>query len=442
MRTLPVLAALALLLVSGLTPGQTRHDLRCSVAPTGDLDGDGAPDFALALRPDDGNIPVEGEPLRGDLGTVVVLSGCTGRRIRRLARPSGAGADFGRTLVDAGDVDADGARDLAVAGLDRVWVLSGSSGATLLELAVQPPRSDWYGVSMAGGEDRDGDGTPDLALVVGEGEAVRAEVFSGRTGALVESVACALPEADESSGEDARRVVLPGGRLLYAVGLVPDIDGDRRAELVVGTQANPVGGEHPAHGLRLLHVLGKDPEEPIASTPLPYEPWLIEPCGDLDGDGTGELLVSMIEQAVAIVSGRTGDQLRWHDYTRGYLLEEGRSLAAAGDVDGDGVDDYLVAANEVYFDCDPGFLDVYSGADGARLHRLQPDYDLHGGQCGAGIDACPIGDVDGDGVTEIVAHLPRKREARVLSGATFEVLLTIDLAPGAPVLAGDDGSDR
>jgi hypothetical protein len=92
----------------------------------------------------------------------------------------------------------------------------------------------------------------------------------------------------------------------------------------------------------------------------------------------------------------------------------GASLASAGDVDGDGLDDVLIAdpLNDnlylVYGKTDTGllgaeFLDTNGG--GRRVMRLQQG-DL---QAGLGASLSPAGDLDGDGRMDFVIGAPLAR---------------------------------
>ena len=388
------------------------NGLRCSVARVGDVDGDGAADFCLARRGLGPTAFGDAAPREDELGRVWVVSGRDGRLLRSLEAPGDP--LFGRALADLGDLDGDGKRELAIGG-KRTWVFSGAGGAVLQELEGGFP---------VGGGDFDGDGTPDLALKLA-GQSI-ALVYSGETWNLLRAfgTAGAAPRKEWREGHLYQQ--LPGRRLRDPLAFVPDRDGDGRDELCIVCERSSEDWD------AALVVVSSKSGERLLEASIPKggsenTPWVTRVLGDLDGDGVEEFLLSMVNDSVVVFSGATGAVVRKHDYAGGYLNGEGTSLDVVGDYNADGIADYLVAANEDGMDCDPGLAVVFSGASGTSLRLLEFQYG-EGGSCGPGVDACAIGDVDGDGLSEVAVHIPRLRQARVLSGASFDPLLTIDLA--------------
>jgi hypothetical protein len=218
-----------------------------AVAAAGDLDGDGAADFAVGAS--------HGGPALG--GYVTVYSGASGAVLATLA---GAHAYdfFGSTLARAGDVDGDGWPDLAigawgtdlgasgvntnygtVAVLSGEWVASTSQG--------QPPQTaqfvlqvdgttpgDGLGSALASVGDLDLDGAPELALGASQSASGTisgpgfVELVSGRTGALL------YRKFGDVLGDGF-------GSALAAAG---DLDGDSVADVLAGAPASTSGGPY------------------------------------------------------------------------------------------------------------------------------------------------------------------------------------------------------
>lgn len=142
--------------------------------------------------------------------------------------------------------------------------------------------------------------------------------------------------------------------------------------------------------------------------------------GDLDGDGFDDVAFGdphaspllFLDGQILVLSGQTGAVL----HTINPLITSqglGTDVAAAGDVDGDGVPD-LIAASDT---SDP---EVYSGATGQLIAQLSFILGTSSGQRVAGID-----DVNGDGFDDVavsvpyatVASIPNTGRVQIVSGA-------------------------
>ena len=157
--------------------------------------------------------------------------------------------------------------------------------------------------------------------------------------------------------------------------------------------------------------------------------WIARGIGDVDGDRVTDVVVSATtnppfgttEGRLYAYSGRSGRRLWRVDGQRGWVL--GTSVEAAGDVDRDGVPDVVAGA--------PGgrLALVLSGRDGRELRRLQGD----SAEANFGGAVAGAGDVDGDGHADVVvgasgtgALLAGAGRAVVFSGRTGARLLTLD----------------
>ena len=156
--------------------------------------------------------------------------------------------------------------------------------------------------------------------------------------------------------------------------------------------------------------------------------WIARNLGDVDGDGVADFVTSAPtrnaggEKAgrVYVYSTRTGKLLWMVDGKPGDQL--GTGLESAGDVDGDGVQDVVASA--------PGSdtANVYSGKNGQVLLTL------HGEAKGDnfGNHASTVGDIDRDGHADVFVGAPANKaggegagRAYVYSGKDGHVLLTL-----------------
>lgn len=431
-------------------PLDNMDDLHGCLARTGDLDGDGMAELLVASR------------LLGARNLVWVVSGRTGVPLRTLSQPE---AIFGCALADAGDVDGDGYADALVGARGVALVLSGADGELLHRLSSPAPvRGDDFASSFDGGEDLDGDGHADL--IVGAPAQGACFVYSGRTGEL----AYALQNTEKGLVRSTPAQLAALGRLPLAASralrfgeparLAPDADGDGKAELLVAST-------------KAVHLLDGESGEALASYALPdlpgqcaderRLPWTLGWIEDVDGDERYDLWATQITGWLAVWSGGTKERLQLTDWNGYYCFGDGSSADAAGDLDGDGVPELLVGANEgPILDSDPGWAIALRGSDlrGVRSWngsdgvppRADPEFSDT-------FDVCCLGDVDRDGVDDIALyHRPSSNGSgtaptpftsswvHVVSGASNELLWGLDLVElyrgGGPAAGGEEPQDE
>jgi glycosylphosphatidylinositol phospholipase D len=135
------------------------------VATVGDLDGDGRGEVMVAA-------PRTNERSRRHPGEVFVYSSKTGEAIRHFLG-SQPGELYGRMVAPAGDLDGDGAEDLAIGSpwhrsaagerAGRVEFRSGRSGASLGEM-VGDVADAWFGWHICRAPDPEGGNRPALLI--------------------------------------------------------------------------------------------------------------------------------------------------------------------------------------------------------------------------------------------------------------------------------------
>ncbi|WP_420454474.1 choice-of-anchor D domain-containing protein [Rubrivirga sp.] len=169
----------------------------------------------------------------------------------------------------------------------------------------------------------------------------------------------------------------------------------------------------------------------------------IEPLGDVNGDGVPDLAVGgyaarqdgMIDVGRAyVIDGATGAVI--HTLAAPNAVQQGRFgdyIASLGDLDGDGVTDFVVTEQGATFDgADTGAAYAYSGATGTILYMIESPTPEDGGDFGS--SAANAGDVDGDGLDDVLIGALNERAApngggagqvHVLSGADGSLIRTL-----------------
>lgn len=176
--------------------------------------------------------------------------------------------------------------------------------------------------------------------------------------------------------------------------------------------------------------------------------WAVADMADIDGDGVKEAIIGapMFGSSprsvgqVYVYSGRTGALLRTFTGSAGNW-QLGYAVADAGDVDADGVHDIVAGAPIL----GNGRAQVYSGATGALLWTVTGE--VTGDRFGSAV--CSAGDVDGDGHADFVVGAPShagKGKVYVYSGATSALIRSFDGTTGSAfgiglALAGDVNGD-
>ena len=349
---------------------------------TGDVDADGVADVVTSAP----TKAVGG----ASAGRVYVYSTQSGRLI--WTADGKPGDQLGIGIEAAGDTNRDGVPDVVASapGRGEAYVYSGRDGTTLLTLKGANA-TESFGRHVSGVGDLNGDGHADVVIgAPGRGTSSqdkgRAVVFSGKDGAVL--LAIEGEAAGDAYGSTVAGDAFGRGHLLI-VG-APGAGPSRRGRAYIYQGLNP----------KPKFVVESDTTGAALGAMFASVP------GDVDADGTDDVYVSDFPNAakgpstgrVYVHSGRDGRLL--HTFT-GETAGEGlgTSPANVGDVDGDGHADILVGAWQYAGAAvSGGRVYLYSGKTGVLLKTYTsktPGDTL-------GFDAVGLGDVNGDGMIDLL----------------------------------------
>jgi hypothetical protein len=377
------------------------HDgFGAAVADVGDINGDGRSDILVCA-------PERTDGAGNQLGAAVLFSGSDGH-VLRTHYGAVHGERMGNSAAGTGDLDGDGIGDYAVGaaeadygGVDSgsIYYFSGTNGAQIRRVDGDVPGT-LFGLSLCSLGDVDLDGVPDQAAGGWSTPAKPAFVraFSGASGATLFTLTEPLPAFTPYT---------------IRVAGIGDTNGDSVADLAIGSpgvsgtqgQARIVSGGDGSL-LRILPTSGGESGTGMAA------------AGDVDGDGMGDVIVGAPWDGpsgrVSVFSGASGSVLRTFEGEE-YGQRFGQTVARCDDLDGDGVGEYVVSAiwanpsgNHA------GRVRVLSGSVGRTLYAF--DGDDSGSNLGASL--ATLGDVNGDGVGDLVLGQPKAQpgSVKVFSG--------------------------
>ena len=404
--------------------------------------------------------------------------------------------DFaGSSVASAGDVDGDGLDDVLIgayqnddgglrAGKAYLFLASSLGSSNIIDLSqadyffIGENADDYAGRSVSSAGDVDGDGLSDILIGAyqnDDGGGAAGKAYLILASSLGSNTTIALSNADYAFiGENA------GDYAGYTLAKTGDIDGDNLNDILIGAYGNDDGGSQAGKVyLVLSSSLGSSTTIDLSNADYAFEGeasgdyagYSIAGFDDVNGDGSGDILIgaygnddggSSAGKAYLFFGTSLGSSslvdLSQADYSfvgEDYGEYAGYSVSDVSDIDGDGLDEIVIASPE-NDDGGPQAGKVYlifssslsgtttidlSTADYAFVGETTYDY--------AGYSVSLARDVDGDGLGDILIGAPYNDEGGSDAGKVYLILgsslgssSTIDLSQADYSMIGDGSYDH
>ncbi len=321
-----------------------------AMASAGDIDQDGVPDILCGAPYTAPEINTIAGLLYG-AGSTLVYPGRMGD-VLFLFDGDEQGGQLGHSVDGLKDIDGDGVPDIIIGapytsamgrtGVGSATVRSGGDGQVIFKFDGANP-GDYLGWAVAGIDDIDGDGVPDMIIAApyaspgGRAQAGQVFVHSGATGELIFQL----------DGEEA------SANFGSSVATAWDIDGDGVPDIIIGAPGASPRGKTQAGSVfvysgatRKLIFRFDGPES--------FDGFGASVAGgqDVDGDHVPDIIIGAPSASpdgkvgggsAFVFSGAAGDLIfRFDGRAGGDSL--GTSVAAAGDLNGDGRSEVIVGS--------------------------------------------------------------------------------------------------
>jgi hypothetical protein len=462
-----------------------------SVAGAGDVNGDGYADVIVGARSyrDTGGVSNGAAFLF--LGSASGVADGSPVTAATRFEPAASDPEFtslGTSVASAGDVNSDGYADVIIGasgwesgltedGEGAAFIFQGSAvGIPSGTLASASTRlegnqlSASFGTSVSGAGDMNGDGHSDVIVGAplydaGQMEEGAAFVFLGGASGIANGAAAWTRfESNFSSPV----VPVQFGRSVAGAG---DVNGDGFADVIIGAYNYPSGISNSGAGFvflgRTAGVIGHGPADAYSaiysdqnSSGLGLS---VDSAGDVNGDGYADVIIGSLFHDAGQADTREGAALLYlgGGFTlrgAGELVFDGRresnqanagfgrSVASAGDVNGDGFADVIAGAPEYGFGpmtperSGAAFIfhgsssGIPSGSTDTAATGLEADEANTDARFGTSVASA--GDVNADGYSDVIVGAPFYVTASGNQGAAFVFLgSATGIADGGPQTA-------
>ena len=451
-----------------------------SVSGAGDVNGDGLDDIIIGASSVNGSRGASYLVFGNSDGGIVELDDIDDDTDTRGFVLNGVGVNdrSGISVSGAGDINGDGLDDIIIGASGA----NGNRGASYLVFGKTDGNAvalsdiadnagfvingangfDYSGRSVSGAGDVNGDGLDDLIIGAfradgtgGNNSGVSYVVFGKANGDAV--------ALGEIAGDDNDGFVLngvdTGDRSGFSVSGAGDINGDGLDDLIIGAyRSEPNGydsgasyvvfGKANGSAVELSEIGGSDNDGFVlnGANEDDRSGRAVSGAGDVNGDGLDDLIIGARNAngnrgASYVVFGKSDGvavQLSAIAADAGFVIngvdandQSGVSVSGAGDINGDGLDDLIIGANQAgpnANDSGASYL-VFGKTDGTAVELSLVEFGIGGFVINGasandqiGFSVSGAGDVDGDGFDDLLVGAPNADpNGRGDSGASYVI---------------------